>query len=36
MMKLRLLAVQAVAVCGAALLLAGASLAGEIKGKVSV
>ena len=35
-MKLRLLAVQAVAVFGAALLLAGASLAGEIKGKVSV
>jgi plastocyanin len=35
-MKLRLFAVQAVAVCGAALLLAGASLAGEIKGKVSV
>jgi len=35
-MKLRRLAVQAVAVCGAALLLAGLSLAGEIKGKVSV
>ncbi|MGB8496140.1 MAG: plastocyanin/azurin family copper-binding protein [Candidatus Acidiferrum sp.] len=35
-MRLRSLAVQAVAVCGAALLLAGASLAGEIKGKVSV
>jgi plastocyanin len=35
-MKLRSLAVQAVAVCGAALLLAAASLAGEIKGKVSV
>jgi plastocyanin len=35
-MRLRLTAVQAASVCGAALLLAGASLAGEIKGKVSV
>jgi plastocyanin len=35
-MKLRLIAVQTVAVSGAVLLLAGASLAGEIKGKVSV
>jgi plastocyanin len=35
-MKLRLFAVKAVVVCGAAILLAGASLAGEIKGKVSV
>ncbi len=35
-MRLRSLAVQAVAVGGAALLLAGASLAGEIKGKVTV
>lgn len=35
-MKLRLLAVKEVAVCSAALLLAGASLAGDIKGKVSV
>src|SRR5271166_4212556 len=35
-MRLRSLAVQAVAVCGAAVLLAGASLAGDIKGKVSV
>jgi plastocyanin len=35
-MKLRLIAVQAVALSGAVLLLAGASLAGEIKGKVSV
>jgi plastocyanin len=35
-MKLRQLAVKAVAVCGAAVLLAGASLAGDIKGKVTV
>ncbi len=35
-MKLRRLAVQAIVVGGAALLLASASLAGEIKGKVSV
>jgi plastocyanin len=35
-MKLRLITVRAVAVSGAVLLLAGASLAGEIKGKVSV
>src|SRR6516225_11663268 len=35
-MKLRQLAVKAVAVSGAAVLLAGASLAGDIKGKVSV
>ncbi len=35
-MKLCLFAVNAVAVCGAAALLAGASFAGEIKGKVSV
>jgi plastocyanin len=35
-MKLRLIAVQAVAVSGAVLLLAGTSLAGDIKGKVSV
>ena len=35
-MKLRLFAVKAVAVSGAVLLLAGASLAGDIKGKVSV
>ncbi|MGB7845808.1 MAG: plastocyanin/azurin family copper-binding protein [Candidatus Acidiferrum sp.] len=35
-MKLRLVAVKAVAVCVAVLLLAGASLAGDIKGKVSV
>jgi plastocyanin len=35
-MKLRLSAVQVFAVSGTALLLAGASLAGEIKGKVSV
>jgi plastocyanin len=35
-MKLRQLAVKAVAVGGAAILLAGASLAGDVKGKVSV
>ncbi len=35
-MKLRLIAVQAVAVSGAVLLLAGTSLAGDIKGRVSV
>jgi len=35
-MRLRLVAVKAVAVSGAVLLLAGASLAGDIKGKVSV
>src|SRR5215471_12098642 len=35
-MKLRQLAVKAVAISGAAVLLAGASLAGDIKGKVSV
>jgi plastocyanin len=35
-MKLRLFGVQATAICSAVVLLAGASLAGEIKGKVSV
>ena len=35
-MKLRLYGTKAVAVCGGALLLVGASYAGEIKGKVSV
>lgn len=35
-MNLRMFEVKAAAVCGAVLLLAGASLAGEIKGKVSV
>lgn len=35
-MKLRLFAIQAAVMSGAVLLLAGASLAGEIKGKVSV
>ena len=35
-MKLRQFAVRAVTVCGAAVLLAGASLAGDIKGKISV